>query len=75
MANGIQSWIARVGIVQTRMFDAAVRIVTGVRHVPSLKINLISLGAFRCKRLPVFISWWYFECLQRGYGSLARRNV
>ena len=44
MANGTQSRIAGVGIVRIRMFDGVVRTVTGVRHVPGLKRNLISLG-------------------------------
>ena len=44
MANGTQSRIAGVGTVRIRMFDGVVRTVTGVRHVPGLKRNLISLG-------------------------------
>lgn len=42
MANGAQSKIAGVGTVRVRMFDGVVRMLTGVRHVPGLKRNLIS---------------------------------
>ncbi|VFQ76117.1 unnamed protein product [Cuscuta campestris] len=45
MANGARSKIAGVGTVQVRMFDGVVRTLTGVKHVPGLKGNLISLGA------------------------------
>ena len=44
MANGTQSRIVGVGIVRIHMFDGVVQTVTGVRHVPCLKRNLISLG-------------------------------
>jgi len=49
MANGTQSRIVGVGIVQIRMFDVVVRTVTGVRHVPVLKRNLLSLGPLDVK--------------------------
>jgi len=49
IANDTKSRIAGVGTVQICMFDGVVRTVTGVRHVPGLKRNLISLGPFNTK--------------------------
>ena len=49
VANGTQSQIASVGTVRIRLFDGAVGTVTEVRHVPGLKINLISLGTSDAK--------------------------
>jgi len=44
MANGTQIRVVRVGIVRICMFDGVVTTVTGIKHVPDLKRNLISLG-------------------------------
>ena len=49
IANDTKSRIAGVETVQICMFDGVVRTVTGVRHVPGLKRNLISLGPFNAK--------------------------
>jgi len=49
MANGTQSIIVGVGTVLIHMFDAVVRTVTRVRHVPGLKTNPISLGPLDVK--------------------------
>ncbi|VFR03569.1 unnamed protein product [Cuscuta campestris] len=55
MANGARSKIAGVGTVQVRMFDGMVRTLTGVKHVPGLKENLISLGALDSKGCRIFV--------------------
>lgn len=44
MANKSESKIAGVGTVQIRMFDGIVRTLADVKHVPDLRMNLISLG-------------------------------
>jgi hypothetical protein len=49
MANGARSKIVGVGTVRFRMFDGMVRTLTGVKHVPDLKGNLISLGTLDLK--------------------------
>ncbi|VFQ72130.1 unnamed protein product [Cuscuta campestris] len=54
MANGARSKIAGVGTVQVRMFDGVVRTLTGVKHVPGLKGNLISLGALDSEGCRIF---------------------
>ncbi|VFQ73127.1 unnamed protein product [Cuscuta campestris] len=43
-----------VGTVQVRMFDGVVRTLTGVKHVPGLKGNLISLGALDSEGCRIF---------------------
>ncbi|VFQ94795.1 unnamed protein product [Cuscuta campestris] len=54
MANGARSKIAGVGTVQVRMFDGVVRTLSGVKHVPGLKGNLISLGALDSEGYRIF---------------------
>ncbi|VFQ82784.1 unnamed protein product [Cuscuta campestris] len=54
MANGARSKIAGVGTVQVRMFDGVVRTLTRVKHVPGLKVNLISLGALDSEGCRIF---------------------
>ncbi|VFQ97231.1 unnamed protein product [Cuscuta campestris] len=54
MANGARSKIAGVGTVQVGMFDGVVRTLTGVKHVPGLKGNLISLGALDSEGCRIF---------------------
>jgi hypothetical protein len=49
MAHGARSRIASVGTVRLRMFDGMVRTLTGVKHVPDVKGNLISLGTLDLK--------------------------
>ncbi|VFQ60637.1 unnamed protein product [Cuscuta campestris] len=54
MANGARRKIAGVGTVQVRMFDGVVRTLTGVKHVPGLKGNVISLGALDSEGYRIF---------------------
>ena len=49
--------VARVGDIKIKMFDGVERVLRGVRHVPGLRRNLISLGVlhdggmlFQCDR-------------------------
>jgi len=75
MTNRTQIRVAGVETVQIRMSDGVVRRVTGARHVPSLQKKSDFFEDFGCDRLPLFISRWSFEGLQRSYDSLKRRNV
>jgi len=75
MVNGAQSRVGKVEIVRIRMFDGVVRTETGVRHMLDLKRNLFFFWDTGFKRLPIFISRWNFECIQRHYGGLERGNV
>ncbi|VFQ74792.1 unnamed protein product [Cuscuta campestris] len=54
MENGARSKIAGVGTVQVHMFDGVVRTLTGVKHIPGLKGNLISLGALDSEGCRIF---------------------
>ena len=38
--------IVGIGSVQIKMFDGIVRTITDVRHVPGMKINLLSCSTF-----------------------------
>ena len=49
MANSTRSQVAKMRTIQICMFDRIVWKVTGVRHVPRLKRNLISLGTLDAK--------------------------
>jgi len=44
MGNDAPCTTVGIGSVQFKMFDGCIRTLTGVRHVPELKKNLISLG-------------------------------
>nr|GEW11025.1 retrovirus-related Pol polyprotein from transposon TNT 1-94 [Tanacetum cinerariifolium] len=44
MGNNSICPIIRLGNIQVKMYDGVVRTITGVRHVPDLKKNLISLS-------------------------------
>ena len=76
MANGARSRVTRVGTVRIHMFDGVVRIVTGVKHVPGLKRNLISLGTLD-KRGYRYPSQGGAFNVPKGasYGSPKRRNL
>ncbi|XP_060965483.1 uncharacterized protein LOC133034417 [Cannabis sativa] len=45
MDNDSSSKVVRIGTVKVKMFDGVVRKLTDVRHVPTLRRSLISLGA------------------------------
>lgn len=45
MDNGIPCKILGIGTVKIKMHDGVLRTLTSVRHVPDLKMNLISLGS------------------------------
>jgi hypothetical protein len=45
MGNNMPCRIVGVGTVKVRMYDGIVRTLLGVRHVPDLRRNLVSLGA------------------------------
>ena len=45
MGNNMAYKTVGVGTIQLRMHDGVVRTLSGVRHVPDLKKNLMSLGA------------------------------
>ncbi len=45
-----------VGAVKINMFDGVVRILTDVRHILDLMMNLISLGTLDCVGCSVSIS-------------------
>ena len=45
MGNNIACQIVGIGNISIRMFDGSVKILSGVRHVPNLHQNLISIGA------------------------------
>lgn len=44
MGNGMTCKILGIGTVKSKMHDEVLRILTGVRHVPDLKMNLIFVG-------------------------------
>ena len=44
MGNDISYKIFGIGSVGIKMYDDSIRTLTGVRHVPELRKNLISLG-------------------------------
>ena len=44
MGNNMSCKVVGIGTIQIKMHDGIVRTLTGVRHVPELKKNLISLG-------------------------------
>ena len=45
MGNNIACQIIGIDNISIRMFDGLVKILSGVRHVPNLYRNLISIGA------------------------------
>ncbi|KAL5569740.1 hypothetical protein UlMin_026315 [Ulmus minor] len=45
MGNNIPCQIVGIGNISIRMFDGLVKILSGVRHVPNLHRNLISIGS------------------------------
>ncbi|KAL5574232.1 hypothetical protein UlMin_023829 [Ulmus minor] len=45
MGNNIAFQIIGIGNISIRMFDGSVKILSGVRNVPNLHRNLISIGA------------------------------
>ncbi|KAL5576887.1 hypothetical protein UlMin_018586 [Ulmus minor] len=45
MGNNIPCQIVGIGNISIRMFDGSVKILSGVRHVPNLHRNLISIGS------------------------------
>ncbi|KAL5545504.1 hypothetical protein UlMin_005191 [Ulmus minor] len=45
MGNNIPCQIVGIDNISIRMFDGSVKILSGVRHVPNLHRNLISIGA------------------------------
>ncbi|MGV8000531.1 hypothetical protein PJP08_29445, partial [Mycobacterium kansasii] len=49
MGNGFACNVVAVGSVRIKMFDGVERTLTDVRHVPDLKLNLISLGVLEAK--------------------------
>ena len=49
MGNNASCKIAGVGTIKVKMFDGVVKTLSGVRHVPELKRNLISLSTLDSK--------------------------
>ena len=49
MGNNASCKVASIGTVHIRMFDGVVRALGDVRHVPNLKMNLISLSILDAK--------------------------
>ncbi|PON46548.1 hypothetical protein PanWU01x14_250800 [Parasponia andersonii] len=49
MGNNAPCKVTGVGTVKIKMFDRVVRTLSGMRHVPDLKRNLISLSTFDSK--------------------------
>ncbi|KAL5573220.1 hypothetical protein UlMin_022817 [Ulmus minor] len=45
MGNNVACQIIGIGNISIRMFDGSVKILSGVRHVPNLHQNLISIGS------------------------------
>ncbi|KAL5553358.1 hypothetical protein UlMin_040759 [Ulmus minor] len=45
IGNNIPCQIVGIGNISIRMFDGSVKILSGVRHVPNLHRNLISIGS------------------------------
>jgi len=49
MVNDIVCKTIGIGNIHMRMFDGQVQTLTNVRHVPSLKKNLLSLRALKAR--------------------------
>ncbi|PON40738.1 hypothetical protein TorRG33x02_339640, partial [Trema orientale] len=49
MGNNAPYKVASIGTVKIKMFDGVIRTLGGVRHVPDLKRNLISLSTLDSK--------------------------
>ena len=44
MGNDISCKVVGIGSIQIKIFDGSVKILTDVRHLLELRMNLISLG-------------------------------
>ena len=55
MADGHACQILGIGTINIKMFDGRIRELTGVRYVPALRKNLISLGVLAAEGLKVCI--------------------
>ena len=44
LGNGVSCKVMGIGTIMVKMFDGVIRKLRNVRHVPDLKMNLISLG-------------------------------
>ncbi|KAL5555677.1 hypothetical protein UlMin_037913 [Ulmus minor] len=67
MGNNIACQIVGIGNISIRMFDGSVKILSGVRHVPNLHRNMISIGALDESR---FVSRFEDGMIKISRGSL-----